>query len=549
MDIPNSQQLSRTVYSTAHLITAALLAVAMTACSKGATNNPAPEPGSSHDCSPPNSPATPSDPTASGTPVAVATPCATPSAGLTAALPAKIDDGVVLDAWMWKFSDVQGQLGNIQAAGYNAVKLSPITPTKTSSATMAWYLFYQPVDLTVGNAQLGSEANFQALCTAANAKGIHIIVDAVLNQTADNGSVGQFDPNVAGYIQANKATWFHADTTSVSDYTNRQDETQECLGNGPDWATQNTTVQSIMLGFLNQSIADGASAFRFDAAKSIETSQGADANTSWNGVQSAPVTLYHWDATNHTLTSTPYPTTGSGNFWDDVLPNLTNRSSLFLYGEVIEDSTSGGTADNEQGYQTYYRTTATNVLGQLSNAVDNKNLTGLASISNDGRTLDPTKLVVYAENWDDYAGNPPLYATAGFSYSKRLLENVLLTARAAMVNIVFVRPGEGLWYDPVMVAVNRFRNAMAGTSEFLVYSGSSGAVNMPAAVLAIKRQRSGTDEGMVIVNAGASSSIALATSLPNGTYADRGPSGASFLVSGGTLSGTMPATTAVVLTQ
>jgi alpha-amylase len=459
---------------------------------------------------------------------------------------------------LWTFAQVQANLATIAAAGYNAVQVSPLEPTKQSSISESqWYLFYQPCDLTVGNAQLGDEAAFKALTAAAATYGIKIIVDAVLNQTADNGTVGGFDPNVASYIQNNKATWFH-NLGTVADWTNRYDETQECLGNGPDWNTQNTTVQSLMLGFLNQCVADGAGGFRFDAAKSIETNAGVDAGNSWTGAGAAhSVTLYKWDPANLALTTTAYSITGTGNFWDDVLPNLTNPS-LFLYGEVIE-----GAGDNEAGYQTYYRTTATNAMGQIYNAVSSGNLTSLTSFQGSTQGAEnPNKIVVYTEDWDDYAGS--LYQTAAQTYTQRLLENAIFTARAGMVNIVFVRPNEGLWWDPSLVAVNAFRNAVVGDTEWLEYSGN-GAVASNS-VLAIKRQyasgtNAGLDQGIVLVNASSSvQSVQVATSLPVGSYTDKGPSGKTFTVTAGTtgiaspngtntLTGSVPANGVVVLLQ
>ena len=489
--------------------------------------------------------------------VAIKTPSSLPTETLSvnAKLPASVANSVVLDAWMWSFSDIQANLANIAAAGYNAVEVSPLEPIKQSMTAAQWYLLYQPCDLTIGNPTLGDETGFKNLTTAAASYGIKIIVDAVLNQTADNGTVGGFDPHVASYIQAHQKDWFHNNPT-VGNWENRMQETQYDLGNGPDWNTQNTTVQSLMLGFLNQCIADGAGGFRFDAAKSIETNAGVDAGYSWTGVQSSPVTLYQWDPVALKLTTTPYAVTGTGNFWDDVLPNLTNKSNLFLYGEVIQDVNDN--ADNENGYQTYFRTTATNVLGQLATAYTSGDLTGLATIpASSGSGEDPTKIVVYTENWDNYTGG--LYNTSGQSYAQRLVENAILTARAGMVNILFVRPGEGLWYDPVMVAVNWFHNLMAGDSEYLEFAGNGAPTSMTKALLAIKRQAGGTDSGMVLVNASSSAQpITVSTSFAAGTYTDRGPSGNTFTVSAGvsglanpngtnTLTGTVPAQSAVVL--
>jgi alpha-amylase len=434
--------------------------------------------------------------------------CFTVSASVT--LTSTSGDGVILDCWQWPFSRIQNNLSVISAVGYSAVQVSPLQLTKSSSATISWYLFYQPCNLKVGNAQLGTEQDFVNLCSAAKPYNIKIIVDAVLNQVADNGTDGSFDPNVDSTIRANASTWFHNNGT-CQNWQNRYDMTQQNLGNGPDWNTQNPTVQAMHLAFLNQCIADGAGGFRFDAAKSIETNVGIDAGQTW-----------------------------SGAYWSTMTTGMTNASSLFYYAEVLPDVN-----DNELGYQTFMRTTTTGYLSQISSAIDSQTLTS-ARLNNrhnvdTGYDEIAARSVVYIENWDNCAsgitgvGDVTGVNTAGFSYKKRLLANAIMASRAGMVDIVFARPNENLWNDPVLSAVNNFKNYAFGASETLR--------NPSASTVIIER---GT-VGMVIINAGTSQSITSPTNIPNGTYVDKGPSGAAFVVANGTLTGIMPATTAIVL--
>jgi alpha-amylase len=436
--------------------------------------------------------------------------CFTASSSVT--LTATSGDGVILDCWQQPFSTIQNNLSAISAAGYSAVQVSPIQLTKNPSTIIPWYLFYQPCNLKVGNAQLGTEQDFVNLCSAAKPYSIKIIVDAILNQVADNGTDGGFDPNVDATIRANASTWFH-NLGMCQNWQNRHDMTQKNLGNGPDWNTQNQTVQAMHLAFLNQCIADGAGGFRFDAAKSIETNVGIDAGQTW-----------------------------SGTWWSTMMTGMTNASSLFYYAEVLPDVN-----DNELGYQTFMRTTTTGYLSQISSAINAQTLTSTNLINrhSNGVSYDEiaTKSVVYIESWDNCAAGLPGTGgggitgenTVGFSYNKRLLANAILSSRAGMVNIVFVRPNENLWNDPVLSAVNNFKNHASGASETLR--------NPSASTVIIER---GT-VGMVIVNAGTSQSITSPTGIPNGTYVDKGPSGATFVVANGTLTGTMPGTTAIVL--
>ena len=85
-------------------------------------------------------------------------------------------------------------------------------------------------------------------------------------------------------------------------------------------------------------------------------------------------------------------------------------------------------------------------------------------------------------------------------------------------------PGNTLWQDKTVAAVNQFRNNFAGQSEKVTASGSQFYV-----------QRGTT--GMVVVNLGGSNaSINFASTMANGTYKDQ-VSGGTFTVSGGKLTG------------
>lgn len=465
----------------------------------------------------------PTTPASSGSKSTVAGTTGTTSTALSSSssisMSTSSGDGVVLDMWQWSFAAIQNVLPQVAAAGYSAIQVSPVTGTKSSTSLangFAWYLFYQPCNLGVGNAQLGDETAFKNLCAAAKPYGIKIIVDAVLNHVADNGSDGVFDPAVDSSIA--NYSYFHNKGTvnNIGGWENRYAMTQGNLGNGPDWNTQSTTVQALHAAFLNKCVADGAGGFRFDAAKSIETDVNIDAGQSW-----------------------------AGGWWEYMKNNVSGWSGLFNYGEVLQD-----TNDNNKGYQQFVRTTNVNYLNQVASAIDSANLsTGnlmnfTHNAANESSYNDsPSSIVTYIENWDNCAsgltgvGGVTGTNTYGFSYNKRLLANAIMSSRANAVNVVFARPNETLWSDAVMAAVNNFKNAASGQSEYLRNPTGN------TAVLIVER---GT-LGATIINAGGSSYITSATNLPSGSYTDKGPSGAAFTVSNGTLTGTMPGYTAVVL--
>ncbi len=399
---------------------------------------------------------------------------------LARALPANVADGAILHAYNWRFADIQSNLSQIAAAGYKAVQVSPVQGTK---ATGEWWLLYQPTNFAIGNAQLGTQSQFQSLCSAANGYGIKIIVDAVLNHVADNGTSGVWANEVESYLK--RSDWYHNQGT-ISNYTDRRQLTQGNLGNLPDLATQRSDVQQTILSFLNSCVSSGAGGFRFDAAKHIETNIGLDSGQTW-----------------------------AGTFWTNVLGGLSNRSNLYLYGEVIQD-----TGDNAASYQSYFDITAHGYIWTLSNAFNNGNWSGIQSVNG----VPADKALVYMENHDTYEHNE----TKSFSFAKRKAMWAVITARSAMTPLFLVRPGTSEWKDGDIVALNNFRNAMVGQSEYMRF---------PAApVLAIER---GT-KGMVIINNGAARSISFATNLAAGTYSNKGLASASVTVSGGTLSGNLP---------
>ncbi len=409
--------------------------------------------------------------------------------GLTRAvsLPAAVDDGVILHAYNWRFSDIQNALPQIAAAGYKAVQTSPVQGTK---ATGQWWLLYQPTNFAIGNAQLGTKTQFESLCAAANNYGIKIIIDAVLNHVADNGSDGQWANEVESYLK--RSDWYHNKGT-ISDYKNRGILTQGNLGSLPDLATQRADVQQVILGFLNTAVASGAGGFRFDAAKHIETNQGLDAGQAW-----------------------------AGNFWDVILGGLSNRSNLYLYGEVIQD-----TGDNLSAYTSYYDVTAHGYIWTLSSAVDSGSWGNIQSVNG----VPADKALVYMENHDTYEHGE----TSSFSFWKRKAMWAVITARASMTPLFLDRPGVEEWNEGDIAALNNFRNAMVGQGEVLRYPASK--------VLMIER---GT-KGAVLINAGPAVSVNSTTALTAGSYPNKGLSSTTLSVAGGMLSGSLPAYSVVII--
>ncbi|GIP15234.1 alpha-amylase [Paenibacillus montaniterrae] len=415
-------------------------------------------------------------------------------------LPAKTDEGVILHAWNWSFDAIRSRLPEIAAAGYKSIQTSPIQGTKENTMNgSSWWVLYQPINFSIGNAQLGSREQFRLLCEEAERYGINIIVDVVANHTANAGGGSlQYTPayNVDPWLRNNSNFWHEA--RGVDNWNDRWQVTQWGIGL-PDLNTANQQLQTSIIAFLNDAIALGADGFRFDAAKHIE------------------------------LPSDPY---GASNFWTNVLGSLNNRSNLYIYGEVLQ-----GGADAFAQYANYMDVTASYYGNNIRHAVgfnSSKNVNLAKDFNAAG--VAPSRLVTWVESHDTYA-NDSNESTYMNEWQLKM-GWAMVASRAQTVSLFFNRPagngkfaaslgnaGNDLWKDPDVVAVNQFHNAMAGEGEYVRNQGNE--------ILLVER---GT-KGITIINLGGDAYIDQPTNLASGTYSNKATGGGSFTVAGGRITG------------
>ncbi len=415
-------------------------------------------------------------------------------------LPSNTKDGVILHAFDWSFNTIKNELPNIAASGYKSIQVSPVQGTKNSGTDASkWWLLYQPTNQSVGNTQLGTEAEFKALCTEAEKYNISIIVDVVMNHMANNGNADELDSTVDSSF---KNTNYYHNLGQCTNWSDRYSITQEGIGM-PDLNTQNSEVQGKAITFLNKCVEDGADGFRFDAAKHIETNIGLDAGKSW-----------------------------SGNYWANVLGNLKSKSTLFIYGEILQD----GTVDNISSYETFMNVTTSSFSYNLRNAITSTNLSSIGTSFNG---IDSNKAVDFVETHDNYEDG----TTKNLTDTQRKIGWAIAAGRANATPLFFDRPtnsigneGDSLWKDPDIVAINKFHNAMKGQSEYFRWTNNNQTMLIDRGTI-----------GTVIVNDGSNTSISSATNLANGTYTNHGSSSCTLTVSNGTISGTIPANSIVVL--
>lgn len=426
----------------------------------------------------------------------------------------KISEGAILHAWCWSFNTIKNNLQKIAESGFTSVQTSPINQCKVGDGggmqlegNGKWYYHYQPTLYTIGNYQLGTLAEFKAMCSEADKYGIKIIVDVVANHcSSDYNAISSEIKNISGGA-------FH-DVFGIGNYNNRYEVTQGTLLSLYDLNTQNPNVQQMILNYLKSCVEAGADGFRYDAAKHIELPDDKAVN-------------------GHDFAS---------NFWPVVL----NNGSEFQYGEILQDSGS-----RTSSYAEYMSVTASSYGGVIRSAAtsNNFNASNLQDYRSDGAPTE--KLVTWVESHDNYTGDG--------SWSQLDNQDIrqgwaVISARGDTTPLFFNRPdgsstsnqwgknqigiaGDDNYNHPEVVAVNQFRNAMVGLPNKLSNPTGNNSVLM------IERGSAGA----VIINASNSDvTLNCSTDVTNGTYNDE-VSGSLFTVSNGKLQGTVKAGTIAVV--
>lgn len=430
----------------------------------------------------------------------------------------------ILHAWSWNFPTIAENMKNIADAGFTMVQTSPVqncyNPEGGSKKIFDenvtegnWYYYYQPTDWKIGNQIVGSKEQMQAMMDSAAKYNVKIIVDVLPNHTAfDVDAVSEdFYKAVGG-----RDKMFHSQGLNpVRDYNDRYQCTLWGSGALPDVNTENPLFQKYYMEFVNELLAMGVRGFRYDTAKHI-------------GVHSDPVDTAAGVKEN--------------DFWDVATGRKSVKGvklalpydSLFVYGEVLQDKNVP-----EAEYADYFGQTASSYGYILREMLEKRSAKGI-DLKNWYHSAAPEYLTTWVESHDTYAN---AHESAGLSDDQIRTAWVFLTARQNGVPLFFSRPAgstrQAYWGDnvlgargndefmhPEVVAVNKFRTAMAGQKEDIQVSDNG-------QVLLVNRGK----KGAAIVNIGQfANALDLPTTLPNGTYKDE-VYGKEFKVKNGRLTG------------
>ncbi len=438
----------------------------------------------------------------------------------------------ILHVWSWNFPTIAENMKKIADAGFTMIQTSPVNACFSPEGGNVkifdekegnWYHYYQPVDWTVGNNIVGTEAEMKAMLDSARKYDVRVLVDVLPNHTAFDIDLvtDEFYEAVGG-----REKMFHTKgLEGISDYNDRTQCTHQGVGGLPDVNTENPLFQKYYMQFVNKLIDMGVRGFRYDTAKHIgvhsdplDTEAGVTENDFWDVATGRKEVL-------GVSLSIPY-------------------DSLFVYGEVLQDRNVP-----EDEYAGYFGQTASSY-GHVLREVLAKRSAKDIDVLSWYHTAAPEHLTTWVESHDTYCN---ANESAGLTDAQIRTGWVFLTARQNGTPLFYSRPmnstrdnywgdnllgarGNDEFFHPEVVAVNKFRQEMEGQKEDI-------RISEDGEVIVVNRG----DKGAAVVNFALEDNVVeLPTALPDGEYSDA-VYGQTFKVENGVLKGTAePETTYII---
>lgn len=358
-------------------------------------------------------------------------------------LPTKMDDGVILHAFCWKYNDILETLPEIKDAGYRIIQTSPVTQPKKNG--VKWDFFYQPVSYSISDkSPLGTKAELEKLCQEAHKLGISIIVDIVFNHMATTGNTDsdgfmEVDPEIneyEPYIYENRSVMFHR----IKNPSGSGTVTMTYSGL-PDLNTSNEYIQQRSYELLKECIDVGVDGFRFDAAKHIETP----------------------DDPNY-----------SSDFWPNTLGEAKKYykgktgNDLFAYGEILNGLDGG--RDDVSIYTKYMKITDNTYINGVKQGVFGQRDAKYIVDASYGKKTSAENLITWVESHDTYVtDSSPLkdnfVARVWSVIAARRGTNPLFLARTN-TNKDVAKIGSYSFDNELVAVSNRFHNRFVDAEEY-----------------------------------------------------------------------------------
>lgn len=167
----------------------------------------------------------------------------------------------ILHLFQWRINDIIPELKTIKDQGFDAIQISPIQGTKDSG--MEWWKLYQPINLKIGNEQIGSKKDLINLIQEARKYNIRIIVDIVLRHVAGDETYPlkphrNVDPELLPYLAE--------PIEAVNIDNDRWQCTRRCTGM-PMLNYDDSNLMKLYRRFLDELVFIGVDGFRLDQLK------------------------------------------------------------------------------------------------------------------------------------------------------------------------------------------------------------------------------------------------------------------------------------------
>lgn len=407
-------------------------------------------------------------------------------------IPDDIQQSNILHCFNWSFAQIKEELPKIAAAGFGAVQVSPVQGACASGAE--WFYAYLPKDFRYIANGNGSKTALKGLCEEAAKYNIKIIVDVVANHV--NGSSSHRDKwwnEVSDRLRYNGGI----------NYGNRQSIIYNQLGDYGDVNSERSDVQQRAKEFIEDLKAQGVKGIRWDAAKHIGL-----------------------------------PSENCG-FWSE----MAKVNGMWYYGEIL-DGPGGDKYTLLKEYTKYMGVTDTEYSKWTMGQVNGGNVpTGYGSWTPNG--IEASKVVYWAESHDDYSNDD--YGRWANNHSQAKVDRAyaIVACRANEAALYLSRPSETKrteirmgrkgsthFTSKEVAEVNKFRNAMVGTSDY--FSQANG-------IVCVTRGGGGA---VIVVGNGQSKDVSVTNGgslMAPGTYKDQ-VSGNTFTVTATTISGKVGST-------
>ena len=166
----------------------------------------------------------------------------------------------------WKLESIEKELENIKKQGFDAIQINPMQPFKEEKE-FKWWSSYQPLGFRIGN-MFGNKEDLKRLCAKAKEAGVDVIVDVVLNHTANKSDKEPCIPHESVDKELLNEDSFWKPRILVKNWNDRWEATNYSIGL-PGLDLNNKDLQEIIFNYLKELKECGVKGLRFDAAKHI----------------------------------------------------------------------------------------------------------------------------------------------------------------------------------------------------------------------------------------------------------------------------------------